>query len=316
MYDIIIVKTSKVSIRFGKVNTMRYSNCLEELIKIIFFPTLVFDENNKVILNNTVQSSFKWAGGSPIGKTFFDLFPNVPASLLHDACQNAIELKQPYTGQIRSGAPVRFNEATAKMIPFFNPDSNSWCIICVIEEKPSSGMEATTGKAGEKTINRNEKGQAIVPSEVEDAKAALRFFLKEGANQITQLKNETFKNLANQILPYVEGLKTSRLNKTQLAYTEMLESNVRKLTEPFTRRISDPIYRLSPMEIKIASMIRGGKSNKEMAKILNLSKSTILTHRHHVRVKLGLKNKKQNLQLFLNSLGTQLSTAKKQPVEK
>jgi DNA-binding CsgD family transcriptional regulator len=40
-----------------------------------------------------------------------------------------------------------------------------------------------------------------------------------------------------------------------------------------------------------------------MAKVMNLSKSTILTHRHHIRAKLGLKNQKKNLRSYLSSLG-------------
>jgi DNA-binding CsgD family transcriptional regulator len=289
---------------------MRYHNCIEELIKSIFFPCLVFDENNKVVLKNTVEgSSFKWEGEGPIGKTFFDLFPNDQASLLHDALQNAIDLKQPGDSQIRMRVPEGYIETTAKIIPFFNPDSNSWFMIFVIENNLTSAIKTDPAKKNKGSVNTDEKSQPSIEIEVQDAKAALRFLLKEGANQLTQLKEETFENLANQILPYVEGLKHSTLNETQLGYTEMLESNIRKLAEPFTRRISDPIFKLSPSELKVASMIRGGKSNKEMAKILNLSKSTILTHRHHIRAKLGLKNKKQNLRLFLNSLGTQLSTA-------
>jgi DNA-binding CsgD family transcriptional regulator len=290
---------------------MRYNNCIEELIKSISSPCLLFDENNKVILNNTVEgSSFKWAGGSPIGKTFFDLFPNDQASLLHDAYQNAVDLKQPIVNQVRMMVKKGYIETAAKMIPLFNPDSNSWCMICVIENKSASGIETNSKKIIQGSINTDENSQSSIEIDEQDAKAALRFLLKEGANQLIQIKEETFKNLVNQILPYVEGLKHSTLNETQLGYTEMLESNIRKLAEPFTRRISDPIFKLSPSELKVASLIRGGKSNKEMAKILRLSKSTILTHRHHIRAKLGLKNKKQNLRLFLNSLGTQLSTAK------
>ena len=68
------------------------------------------------------------------------------------------------------------------------------------------------------------------------------------------------------------------------------------------------MYKLSPKEAKIACLIKDGLTNKEIAKMLNLSKSTILTHRHHVRTKLGLKNKKQNLQTYLNSLGTRQSS--------
>jgi DNA-binding CsgD family transcriptional regulator len=288
---------------------MGYHNCLEELIKIISFPTLVLDESNKVILRNTVEApSCQLVGGGPIGKTFFDLFPNDQANLLHDACQYALDLKQPTVQPIRLKTPEGCNDITVKMIPFLNPEINSWYMICVIEEKSTNGFETTPGNLNEAFLNEKERSQPSAKTDVEEARAALRFLLKEGANQLTKLKEETFKSLADQILPFIEGLKSSRLNQEQLVYTEMLESNVRKLAEPFTRLISDPIYKLSPSEVKIASMIREGKSNKDMAKILNLSKSTILTHRHHVRVKLGLRNKKHNLRSFLSSLGREENT--------
>ncbi len=41
---------------------------------------------------------------------------------------------------------------------------------------------------------------------------------------------------------------------------------------------------------------------KQAANILNVSLSTILTHRHHIRTKLGLTNKKTNLRSFLKTL--------------
>jgi DNA-binding CsgD family transcriptional regulator len=291
---------------------MRYHNCLEQLIKSISFPALVFDENHKVILKNTVVGQpYKWADSSPIGKTLFDLFPNNQASLLHDTMQNAIDLKQLGDHQIRLMAPEGHKELTVKIIPIFNPDSNSWFMICVIEDKLSTGVQTPADEIFEGSIKRNGKIIPCTETDVEEAKAALRFLLKEGVAQLTKLKEETFKNLATQILPYVDGLKNSRLNKKQMVFTDMIESNIIKLAEPFTRRISDPIFKLSPMEVKIASLIRGGKTNKEIAKMLNLSKSTILTHRHHVRAKLGLKNNKQNLRSFLNSLGVQLNSAEK-----
>jgi DNA-binding CsgD family transcriptional regulator len=294
---------------------MGYHNCLEELIKIISFPTLVFDENNKVVLRNTAESSScQWAGDSPVGKTFFDFFPNDQASLLHDACQNAIDLKRPTAHIIRLIAQEGLNATATKLIPFFNPDNNSWCMIFLIEDQSTIGMEKASGKICDESISSDEKSQSNVGKEVEDAKAALRFLLKQGADQLSELKEKTFKDLANQLLPYVESLKCSQLNDEQLAYIDLLESNIRKFSEPFMRRIYDPIFRLSPSEVKVASMVRGGKSNKEIAKILKLSKSTILTHRHHLRAKLGLKNKKQNLRSFLGSLGPQPDTAiKKKP---
>ena len=50
------------------------------------------------------------------------------------------------------------------------------------------------------------------------------------------------------------------------------------------------------------SWIRDGKTNKEMAEILLVSKNTILFHRYNIRSKLGLKNKKINLRSHLQAM--------------
>jgi DNA-binding CsgD family transcriptional regulator len=140
--------------------------------------------------------------------------------------------------------------------------------------------------------------------------------LREGAAELSALKKEMYNRFANQILPFVESLKSTKLSAEQLSYAELLEANARELTEPFGRRIADPVFKLSPAETKVALLVREGKTNREIAKILKVSKSTILTHRHHVRVKLGLKKKKLNLRSYLSSLGQRPSLFTKSSPEK
>jgi DNA-binding CsgD family transcriptional regulator len=71
---------------------------------------------------------------------------------------------------------------------------------------------------------------------------------------------------------------------------------------PHAAKLSSAVYSLSPTEIQVAQYVRDGKTHKEIAVLMRLSKSTILTHRGHIRVKLGLKNKKKNLRTLLLSL--------------
>jgi DNA-binding CsgD family transcriptional regulator len=56
------------------------------------------------------------------------------------------------------------------------------------------------------------------------------------------------------------------------------------------------------VEIRVASLVKEGKTNKEIAEILMVSKNTILFHRHNIRVKLDIKNKKINLRSHLLTL--------------
>jgi DNA-binding CsgD family transcriptional regulator len=54
--------------------------------------------------------------------------------------------------------------------------------------------------------------------------------------------------------------------------------------------------------MKIAGLIRQGKTTKEMASVLNLSSRTVETHRKNIRKKLGLRDRKANLRTKLLSL--------------
>jgi DNA-binding CsgD family transcriptional regulator len=77
---------------------------------------------------------------------------------------------------------------------------------------------------------------------------------------------------------------------------------IARLTDPYTEKITSPVFSLSPTEVQVAQFIKDGKTNKEIAALMNLSKSTILTQRHHIRSKLGLKNQKKNLRTYMQSL--------------
>jgi DNA-binding CsgD family transcriptional regulator len=59
---------------------------------------------------------------------------------------------------------------------------------------------------------------------------------------------------------------------------------------------------LTPTEIRVASLIRDGKTIKEIAKIFGVSESFVNSHRQHIRNKLGIANQKINLKVSLVSL--------------
>jgi DNA-binding CsgD family transcriptional regulator len=297
---------------------MRSHNRLKKLIDNFYFPALVLDDCFKVILANSIErAAYKWAGSGLLGKTFFDLFPTEQASLLYDCSQNAIESREPCTCSVQLLPPDKpLNAALVEMVPIFDPEGSSWNLICMFIEKSSYEFEPIAGEtASANPIDKN-IAEEKERTEIEEAKAALRFLLEKGAVELAELKEEMYRKLANQIFPLFQGLKDSPLNAKQRSFLELIESNVRRLADPFSRYIADPMFRLSPTELKIAGMIREGKRNGEMAKILNVSKSTILTHRHHVRVKLGLKNNKHNLQSYLNSFESRMTSVGKSKEEK
>ncbi|KPA11985.1 Signal transduction response regulator, receiver region domain protein [Candidatus Magnetomorum sp. HK-1] len=61
-------------------------------------------------------------------------------------------------------------------------------------------------------------------------------------------------------------------------------------------------YHLTKTELKIASMIKEDLSTKEIATLMDISTSTIETHRKNIRKKIGLKNKHINLADYLKDI--------------
>jgi len=71
---------------------------------------------------------------------------------------------------------------------------------------------------------------------------------------------------------------------------------------PLVRKLSDAGIRLSPAEMKVAILVRLGKSSKQIADLLRLSAETINSHRKNIRKKLGIISSSASLGTFLSAL--------------
>ena len=58
----------------------------------------------------------------------------------------------------------------------------------------------------------------------------------------------------------------------------------------------------SGREIQIANLVKEGKTNKEIAEMLNLSVRSVEFHRDNIRKKMKLDHRKANLRVYLLSL--------------
>ncbi|HDH98865.1 MAG TPA: response regulator [Deltaproteobacteria bacterium] len=139
---------------------------------------------------------------------------------------------------------------------------------------------------------------------LEEVNTALKVLLKQREDDKKALEEAVVLNVKELIYPYIERLKQHRLGKNQKTLLGILEANLNNIVSPFISKISSRILNFTPMEIKVANLVREGKTNKEIADLLFLSINTVLVHRHHIRTKLGIKNKKANLRSHLLSLNS------------
>jgi len=138
-------------------------------------------------------------------------------------------------------------------------------------------------------------------SNLEEANTALRVMLKKAEEVRNEMGDRIMFNVKEFVFPYLEKLKKTELNETQLAYMDSMEENLDEITSPFLHGVSTRYMRLTPTEIQVANLVKQGKTTKEIAALLSMSTRTIDTHRYSIRNKLGVRNEKVNLRTYLMS---------------
>ena len=137
---------------------------------------------------------------------------------------------------------------------------------------------------------------------LQETNTALKILLKQRGQDKEDLEDKVLANAKELILPYLEKLQNTCLDKRQATYIEILNSNINEIISPYLKKLSAQFQNFTPMQIQVADLVKAGKTTKEISDVLNLSDRAIEFHRNNIRNKLGLKNKKVNLQSYLLSL--------------
>ncbi len=149
---------------------------------------------------------------------------------------------------------------------------------------------------------RAEKELELKQANLEEINTALKVLLKKRDEHRLELEEKVVINMKELTLPYLEKLSNTSLDNTQHAYLEIIESNLEDIVSPFSRHLSSRFWNLTPTEIKIANLIKQGKTTKDIAALLHLSPRTVDTHRKNIRKKLSLHGRKANLRSHLLSI--------------
>lgn len=157
----------------------------------------------------------------------------------------------------------------------------------------SSFRDITDAKKAEQELQ-------IKSLNLEELNTALRVLLRQREQDKEELEEKVLSNVKEFVLPYVEKVQNGKVDMKSKAYLGILESNLKDIIAPFSRKLSSKYMSLTPKEIQIANFIKEGKTSKEIADIMNVSKSAIDIHRYRLRDKLGLNNQKANLKSHLS----------------
>jgi DNA-binding CsgD family transcriptional regulator/transcriptional regulator with GAF, ATPase, and Fis domain len=138
-------------------------------------------------------------------------------------------------------------------------------------------------------------------TELEQFNIAMKVLFKERENDVSELEDKVLRNIKQLVEPSIDEIKKCGLNAKQKKYLSNLEKNLDEITSPMAKSLTSHKHRLTPSEIRIASLVKHGKSTKEIAEYLNIASKTVETHRLNIRKKLGLANQRKNLRTYLLS---------------
>ncbi len=154
-------------------------------------------------------------------------------------------------------------------------------------------------------INERRKAEEELEAKresLEEVNTALKVLLKKREENRLELEEKVILNMKELVTPYLDKLRRTQMNQTQKAFLEILEANLNDIVSPFSKSLSSRFWNLTPSELRIANLIRQGKTTKEISYLLNLSHKTIETHRKNIRKKLNIGGKRSNLRSHLLSI--------------
>lgn len=149
---------------------------------------------------------------------------------------------------------------------------------------------------------RSEKETAMKIKGLEEMNEALKILLARAEDERKHGEDRIQSNVKELVLPYVAKLKETGLNTEQMTYLEIIETTIQNVFSSFLQKITSKQYHFTPKEIQVATLIREGKTTKQIADIMKVTRSAIGLHRHHIRNKLGLGKAKVNLRSYLLSM--------------
>jgi PAS domain S-box-containing protein len=157
----------------------------------------------------------------------------------------------------------------------------------------------TERKQAEEALRKSEIELKSKTESLVEVNSALNVLLKRVEEGRIELEQKILSNIRELVLPYIDRLKKTQLSDHQASYLIVIETNLDSIASSFLYHLKMRYLNLTHREVQVASLVKEGKSNKEIAELLNIAIKTVVFHRNSLRNKLGLKKQKANLRAHL-----------------
>ena len=280
---------------------LRVSEERFRLLSEASFEAIVIHEEG-VLLNANDQyfKMFGYEPGEALGKQMISL-TIAPESLEFVKKQVAADYLGPYEfiGLRKDGIMFPI-EARVRKMEYKGRNVRFGAIRDITERKQAEAELERHRKYLERMVKERTAELEVKNKTLQELNTALKVLLKRREDDKKDMEEKFVMNLQNLVLPFVEQMKKGQFGAGQRAYLDIIETHLHNIATPLLKNVRQ--FNFTPKEIKVAMLVKEGKSTKEISEILGISTESIDVHRKNIRKKLGLSNRKANLQSHLVSL--------------
>lgn len=265
----------------------------------------ILDERGVIVETNLAWQNHARANGmkegwDSVGVNYYSVCRQASRDPLDDAGRVAAGIDKVIHGEL---------DEFFHQYPCHSPEQKRWYAVRVVPYRDTqthrvivTHEDITPVMLVQEELEQKEVELRRQRERLEETNIALKVLLRQRDEDKARIEETIYTNVDRLVLPYVERLLQGNLSEKQRTLAEVIDSNLREITAPFLRSLAGFKVMLTPQEIEVANMVRGGRSSKEIADVLNLSVSGVDFHRKSLRRKFGLTHSAQNLRTYLMTL--------------
>jgi DNA-binding CsgD family transcriptional regulator len=246
-------------------------------------------------VNHTME---RWyAHEMPVtGRKCYEVYHHSPTPCENCPTRRAIETRASCTGIVpfEDTAAVRGSQELS-VFPLFDDRQHIFGVIEYVRD-------ITRQREEEEALENLKRRLRFQTRTLQEQEIALNVLLREGRKDEQRVAASVRSNVDALVAPLLERLKQRAGRDDLLELIRLIETRLRELTVPFVRVLVLGDYGLTPRELEVASLVREGKTTKEIAGLFGVSVKAVEFHRLRIREKLGIAHSTRNLASFLRAI--------------
>jgi len=137
---------------------------------------------------------------------------------------------------------------------------------------------------------------------LEELNMALNAILRQRSEDKARYEKKLVQNAKSLISPFLDQLAAGTRDPNQLTLIDTIRNNLRDAVSSFSHSLGSRYFDLSPVELRVANLVKQGRNSREIAGALDITEKTVKNHRYNIRRKVGISNKGMNLRTFLMAI--------------